>query len=166
MLVKRLGIFVIITMVGVAITSVAAAAPGMTVTLGAPDLSARVSIIVPVTVSCSPFDPSLTIISESVFVRVEQASGNQIVRGSGDIGSGGIFGNSPTVLFPCDATAHTVFVTVLADPAGPPFHGGPALFSANAGASAGLPCFPGSTFCFINVVSQFAFVGPTALVMH
>ena len=35
---------------------------GMTLNLGQPDLQAGVRIVVPLTVSCSPFDPSLAVL--------------------------------------------------------------------------------------------------------
>jgi hypothetical protein len=61
----------------------AATAQAATISLGTPSLSGRVAITEPVTVSCSPFDPSLTLFQESVNVSVEQASGRSIARGSG-----------------------------------------------------------------------------------
>jgi hypothetical protein len=61
--------------------SVAAAANAdMQMTVGAPTLGGKVLITVPLTITCSPFDPSLTPISSSAFVSVEQASGRSIRR--------------------------------------------------------------------------------------
>jgi hypothetical protein len=149
----------VVALAAAVLASIAAAEPGMTIRLGTPDLSSRVSIAVPVIVSCSPVDPSLTLFQEGVSVSVEQASGSAIAHGSGYIEA---FDES-TLLFPCDDAEHTVLVHVLADPAGPPFHGGPAVFSAFAGTTAGTPCGPS---CYYNYVFQGASVGPTTLTMH
>jgi hypothetical protein len=135
-------------------TSVASA---MTMSVGDPSLTAKVLVEVPVTVSCSPFDPSLTPLSENAFVSIEQAVGKQIARGSGGVGS-------PTpLLFPCDGADHTVDVGVLADPAGPPFKRGAAVVRGSASASAAQQCGP---TCFFNFTSQTATVGPTAVRIH
>ena len=123
----------------------------MTVSLGIPSLSGRVAITEPVTVSCSPFDPSLVAFGQSVTVNAEQASGRSIARGSGTSANS----------FACDGSQTTVPVSVLADPAGPPFHGGPAVISASAQASAGTPCAfapPGSFTSRFE--SQNASAGP------
>lgn len=139
----------------------AATAQATTISLGAPSLSGRVAIIEPVTVSCLPLDPSLTLFEQSVNVSVEQGSGRSIARGSGSVG-----GFLPTLLFACDGNQKTVPVTVLADTAGPPFHGGTAVVSASASALAGTPCFPGATNCFFNLTGQSASTGPTTLHLH
>jgi len=145
----------------IACGATAATAQAATISLGAPSLSGRVAITEPVTVSCSPCDPSLTLFGEGVNVSVEQASGRSIARGSGFAG-----GFVPNLLFACDDSQTTVPVTVLADTIGPPFHGGTAVVSASASASAGTPCFPGSTNCFFNSTSQSASTGPTTLHLH
>jgi hypothetical protein len=143
-----------------ALASTAAADSAMTMRLGTPDRQAGVLIVVPVIVSCSPFDPSLTLFSESVSVSVEQASGKAIAFGS-------VFTSRSLpqpLLFPCDDAEHTVVVNVLANTAGPPFHGGHAVFSASASAQAGVSCgFPG---CFFNIVSQTASFAPTPIAMR
>jgi hypothetical protein len=152
----------VVALAAAILASTAAADTGMTLGfVGTPNLSSRVSINVPVTVSCPPFDPSLTLVADSVSVSVEQASGRAIAHGSGDA-----FGGVSAPLFPCDGAEHNVTVNVLADTAGPPFHGGPAVFSAFANAAAGIPCFPGSTTCFIITAFQGASVGPTSLNIH
>src|SRR3954471_23260665 len=80
------------------LSSTVASAQGLTVAVGTPNLSIdRVSIIVPVAVSCAPFDSSLTHFASDVRVMVQQASGRQIARGTGSISA-----FSPNVLFPCD----------------------------------------------------------------
>jgi hypothetical protein len=146
----------------VALVATASAAQAMTVSFGAPTLLGRVSIDEPLTISCSAFDPSLTLFGESAFVRVEQAAGTKIARGSGSASSGFL----SNFLFPCDGTQSTINVPISADPAGPPFHGGTAVFNASAVAQAGMPCFPGSTGCFTNVTTQSATAGPAKINLH
>lgn len=134
----------------------AANADAMSISLGKPTLIGHVAISEPVTVSCSPLDPSLTVFGESVSVSVEQASGRSIAGGSGSA-----FG-SP-LLFPCDDSDNTIAVNVAADTNGPPFKGGRAVFTASAGATAGTPV-PGCGGCFTGpFVSENASVGPAAL---
>jgi hypothetical protein len=142
--------------VAVTCAVIAPAANAMTIRAGDPELSGRIAISVPIVVSCSPFDPALTHFSGGVTVSVQQAAGRQIASGSGSV-----FGSSVTSSLPftCDGTEQTVPVTVLANTSGPPFHGGRAVLSASANASAGEPCFPGSTGCFINIVGQSAGTG-------
>ena len=136
-----------------------APAQAMDLTLGQPSLSARVAITQPVTVSCAPFDPALTQASAGVSVSVEQASGKSIARGTGQLFN--MF-NSP-LPFVCDGVHHDLTVDVLADPNGPPFHGGQVIVRAQASAAAGQSCGPG---CFFNLVTDSASVGPTALKLH
>lgn len=139
----------------------AGVAQAMTITLGTPDLSSRILVNVPVTVTCSPFDPSLVFFSANVNVRVEQAAGQKIAFGQGGVG-----GFLPVLPFACDGTPYTVTVPVLANTAGAPFHGGAAVFSVTGSANAGTPCSPGSTNCFTSpFASQFADV-TTTLNMH
>ena len=138
------------------------AADAVTITPGKPSLTGRVAITEPVTVTCSPFDPTLTLDSESINVQVEQAAGKAIAHGTG-------FSSSflPTLLFPCDGSQSTVPITIYADPAGPPFHRGRAVFTETASAGAATPCFPGSTTCFTNPSAiQSAGTGPITLAMH
>lgn len=138
----------------------ASAAPAMTLRIGKPALSGRVSITVPLTISCSPFDPSLTLIETTADVSVEQASGTGIARGSGEAFGDILYG--PTAWL-CDGTDQTVPVTVLADPAGPPFHGGPAVFWASAFAVGGTICGPN---CLEEQANQSASAGPATITMH
>jgi hypothetical protein len=86
----------------------------------------------PVTMSCSGFDPSLVVFSENVNMTVEQASKGAIAHGSASAYQ------SP--LFPCDGSQNTFHLVISADPSGPPFHGGSAVFSASGGVAAGTPC--------------------------
>lgn len=145
-----------------AFAATASAADAATLDLGTPSLTGRVAITEPVTVTCSAFDPSLTLFQEIVNVQVEQAAGKGIARGSGVKGGG-----FTALLFSCDGTENTIPVNISADPAGPPFHGGQAVFTASVQASAGTPCFPGSTTCITSpITTQSATAGPTALHIH
>ncbi len=128
----------------------------MTISLGSPALSSRIAVTEPVTVSCSPFDPGLVVYDQSVTVSVEQASGRSIATGSGN-------GYSA---FPCDGSQTTVPVTVLGDPSGPPFHGGSAVISASAQASAGTPCGFEPGCYFPPFEDQGAGAGPVRLNLH
>jgi hypothetical protein len=150
------------TAVALTCAAAASAADAMTVSLGTPSLTGRVAITEPVTVTCSAFDPSLTLSGENINVQVEQAAGRAIAHGSA-----AIFGFPPNFLFPCDGTQTTIPITINADPAGPPFHAGPAVFTSSASAGAATPCFPGSTTCFTNPsASQSSNTGPLALKIH
>jgi hypothetical protein len=135
----------------------ASAASAMTMTIGDPSMTAKVLVSVPVTVSCSPFDPALTPFSASAFVSIEQAVGKSIARGTGatPMTSPGM-----PLAFTCDSTDQTINIDVLADPAHPPFKRGAAVVAASAFASAGQQCGPG---CFFNFTTQTASVGPTVV---
>jgi len=127
------------TFIGLAVSAVTLALAGtaqaMTLAVGSPELAARIAVTVPVTVTCSPFSPSLTLISQSVTVRVEQAAGRAIARGTGSL-----FTSFPSPqLFPCDGSLHELSVAVVADPAGPPFHGGKAIVTVTGSSDAGTP---------------------------
>jgi hypothetical protein len=140
----------------------ASAANAMTISPGKPSLTGRVAITEPVTVTCSAFDPSLTLLSENVTVQVEQAVGKAIAHGSGSAES-----FLPALLFPCDGSNSSVPITIYADTTGPPFHRGKAVFTVSALAGASTPCFPGSTTCFTNPTAvQSASTGPIALSMR
>jgi hypothetical protein len=142
-------------LVSAAVVVAAAAAPAsaaadMSVAVGQPEVVAGVAVTVPVTVSCSPFDPSLTYFSDGVFVTISQAVNKEIAHGSGSA-SGGLFGGG-ALLFPCDTTQSTIPVTVVAATDGPPFkRNKEGLVSASASASAGVSCGPG---CFFNITGQ------------
>ena len=134
------------TMIGLAVSAVtlvvAGTAQAMTLAVGSPELTARIVVTVPVTVTCDQFSPTLTVFSQSISIRVEQAAGRAIARGTGQV-----FSSFPSpLLFPCDGNAQEILVSVLADPAGPPFHGGKAIVSANGSAEAGTPSPFGSGF--------------------
>jgi hypothetical protein len=95
-----------------------------------------------------------------VSVSVQQASGKDIAFGSGSLFGGLTAMGLPTPLFACDEAEHSVTVPVSANTGGPPFHGGHVVINASASAAAGQPCFPGSTNCFSNTISQLASTGP------
>src|SRR3954447_15442371 len=138
----------------------APAAEAMTIRFGDPTLVGRVALRVPVSVSCTPFDASYTLVSTGVSVSVQQASGKDIAFGSSFL-SGGLSGmGQPTPVFTCDDAEHHIAVAVSANTTGPPFHGGHVVIQATASAFAAQPCFPGSTNCFFNFISQSTTAGP------
>jgi hypothetical protein len=137
----------IVVIVVVAMTAGTARA-AIGVTVGEPTLSNGSVITVPLTVSCSPFDPSLTTFTTLVSVTVEQGHDN-VPRASGALSAGY---PSPMV-FVCDGTSHTVTVTAVADPSSPRLHPGPAVVSVFARAMAGVPC-PDRPLCFGFVDTQ------------
>ena len=155
---KCLHVSAIVAIVAAVIAPTTIAAQEMTVTFGTPDLIGRVAINVPVNVSCPAFNSTLTMFDTMVSVTVEQAAGT-------DIASGTAFtsGFVPNLQFACDGSVHAVSINLLANPSGPSFHGGPAVFSASVSADAGISCGPG---CFGNIVTQFANGGPTTILMH
>lgn len=134
----------------------AAAQAAMTISLGQPDLTSRVLVTLPVTVTCSPFDSTLVLFQSQLTVSVVQAAGQRIARG---------FAFAFNAVPACDGTPHTIGVRVLADTFGPPFHGGHAVFSVNASALAGTPCpfFPG---CFTTPFATQSANVVTELNMH
>ena len=151
-----------LAVIAVASGATAANAGAMTLSLGAASLAGRVAVTEPVTVTCSPFDPSLTLVAAGLTVTVEQASGRAIATGTG-MNEGFL----PALLpFGCDGSQTTVPVTVTASPTGAPFHGGKAVVSASASAGAGVPCFFGTTGCWSIEASQSASVGPTLVSLH
>ena len=113
-------------------TASAATSPlGTTVTIGSAVLSpsTRLTVIVAVDVNCSS-SAFTTVSFENISVFVEQAtSAGGIAFGSG-FASGGPLTPNP-LLFPCDDTTASVNVPVTAQPFGGPFHGGPAIATAN-----------------------------------
>jgi hypothetical protein len=141
-------------------TAVAAQA-AMTMTLGQPDLSGRVSIALPVTVSCSPFDPSLTMEGASIVMNVEQAAGQHIAYGTGYV-----YLPPDVTLFACDDTAYAKTATVTANTAGAPFHGGSAVFAVTASAGAGTPCPWSPTNCFTSPFASQTASTTQTLNMH
>jgi len=82
-------------------STAAVASGGTTMTVGSPTLSGRVLITVPLTITCSPFDPSLTFFSASGAVSVEQAVGRQIATGFGSVGG---FMGGPQIAYNWDRT--------------------------------------------------------------
>jgi hypothetical protein len=147
---KFVSLALVLTVAVVVAATAATARAGMTLSLGQPDLQAGVLIVLPVTVSCSPFDPALVMAGSNVFVSVEQAvTKTAIAHG---FGGSPQMGENP-ILYPCDDSPHTVTLNVLADSSGPPFKKGQAVFSASASAAAGTPCGPG---CFFDLVFQNA----------
>jgi hypothetical protein len=135
--------------------SSASADPGMTVAVGTSTLTARVLLTVQVVVVCDPLlDPNT--FSDSVSVTVQQASGQSIITGSGQVagGSGSPFGGGGFLT--CDgSTQNLVDVNIVPSA---PFHGGPAIFTVSASHTTG-SCNP---FCQITG-SESARLGPTSM---
>jgi hypothetical protein len=148
----------VVAVIAASVAGLARAA--VTLSVGEPDLQAGVLVTVPVTVTCSPFDPTLTLFSSAVIVQVEQANKQRIAFGTG-IAGGSM--NPPQVAFPCDGNPATVSVNVLANTNGAPFKKGKAAFTVSAFASAGISCGPG---CFFNIVNQTGTTGPVILTMR
>ena len=136
--------------VGLGVTAAAPAAGAMTIRVGDPDVVSRVAVRVPLVVNCSPFSPGLTPTLRQVSATVQQAAGKQIARGTGS----NQFVSAAGLLFVCDGTDQAVSVTVTADPAGPPFHGGRAILKASAFAADMQSCGPN---CYFGGESQSAF---------
>jgi hypothetical protein len=150
MLRKVVLLSLVVTAAAVIAGTAGTARAGMTIALGTPDLQAGVLIAVPMTASCSPFDPALTLTNTFIGVSVEQAvTKTAIARGSAFSPP---MGDNP-ILYPCDDSPHTFTLNVLADSSGPPFKKGQAVFSATASAVAATSCGPG---CFFNFVFQSA----------
>jgi hypothetical protein len=152
---RRLGAVTAVTATAF-LGSTAAAQAAMTISLGQPDLTAKVLVTLPVTVTCSPFDSTLVLFQSQLAVSVEQAAGQRIARG---------FRSAFNAVPACDGTPYTTDVAILADSLGPPFHGGRAVFSATASATAGTPCpfFPG---CFTTPFATQSANVVTMLNMH
>jgi hypothetical protein len=115
----------------VALTPLSAKAqpPGVTITVGATaTLQSRIVATVPVQITCGPLEVGFA--QESA--TIEQAAGKQIAHGQG-------FSDQPIV---CDGTAQPNTFTFLADPSGPPFHGGDAAVSIGL-----VICDPASVVC-------------------
>jgi hypothetical protein len=105
------------SVVALVMPALAKADPGLTVALGSSaTLEARVLVHVPITVTC---DLGGDFFAMS-FVSIQQASGTQIASGTGSLST-----------VTCDAAPHTYAVSVMANPSGPPFHGGQAVAFAS-----------------------------------
>jgi len=111
------------------------------------DLTAKVLVTVPVTVACGPYDLPT---SSSLSYVLEQASGRDIAQSSAFLGG---FGQP---LFTCDGAPHVYPISMMADPAGAPFHGGNAVIAATAYVQIGDCCG----------AAESASVGPQNLKLH
>jgi hypothetical protein len=137
-----------------------ATAAGMQLTVGRPDLTAKILVEVPATVVCDSLDGAQTL-ADSVTVSLKQASGSSINTGSGHVAGGpfSVFGGVPFLT--CDGTTvNTVVVSVVPDAGSGPFHGGPAIITVDAAHSVGTCTFPG--FCQ-STGSESAHIGPTSI---
>jgi hypothetical protein len=142
--------------VGLALAPTVASASGVSASAGTGTLTGRVALTIPVTVTCTPFwDPNTQqLVDESIILNVEQASGRDIARANGFVRSD----FTGPQLFRCDGSSATIPLSMLADPTGPPFHGGFVVVSGVIGVDAAQSCgFPG---CFYNFVQQQVAIGP------
>jgi hypothetical protein len=115
-----------------AATALGVAAPASAaVTVSVPakaDLTARLLVVVPVTVTCGPYEvPPLF---SSLSVQLSEAVKKQIAQGQVFLGMG-------TALVTCDGAPHTYTANVVANSSGPPFRKGDALITATASAFTG-----------------------------
>jgi len=148
---------------GLALIPIAVSASSVSISAGPGALTGRVALTIPITASCSGtfWDPSTQeLFDEFGVVNVEQASGQQIARGSATFNA-----SLPgPLLFQCDGNSVTFPVTVLADPSGPPFHGGTAVVTGFLNLNAGTNCgFPG---CYFNIVGLSSSLGPQQIKVH
>ncbi len=116
---------------------------GMTVAIGSPiTLTDRILVTVPVTVTCTTTLANLFQFG-SIFVSIQQASGQSVSHGSGRL-----------TLTSCPATPQTFNVLVTPDqfptPSGP-FHGGGAI------------AFAGASACDITFICIGGSVGPVSV---
>ncbi len=132
------------------------------VSFGSPKLTARTLVTLPVTVTCT-IDPSVAtyIFDESITAFIQQPVGKSFATASG--GASGYSGG--TLAFPCDGSTTTVMLSLLANPSGPPFHGGPAIVTASLSVTAGFESFPGCG-CGPITFFQNASAGPSAVTLH
>ena len=144
-----------------ALIPAAAMASTFTLSAGAPSLTDRTLVTLPVTVSCS-IDPAVAnfIFDESISATVQQPAGRSFATGTGVL-----FGYQANPVFLCDGSTKTVTVAVLADPGGPPFHGGPAILSVGVSVIAGFEAFPGCG-CGPITFSDASNLGPQSVTLH
>ncbi len=141
--------------------SASASDSGMTVTTAnSMQLTDRVLVSVPVSVVCTDI-AGLTPFFDRITVNVNQAFGTSISHGSATISAVFGFGTTSTPLFTCNGTTVNQFVIpVLADTSGTPFHGGPAIVTADTVREEGTSCGPG---CFTNLQSIAGSTGPISV---
>jgi len=152
---------VLVAAAAAALTPAVAMASTFTLSTGTPSLTDRTLITLPVTVSCS-IDPAVAnyIFDESISASVQQPSGRSFATGTGVL-----FGYQANPIFLCDGSTKTVTMAVLANPAGPPFHGGPAILSVGVSVTAGFEAFPGCG-CGPITFSDSSNVGPQSVTLH
>jgi hypothetical protein len=113
----------------VAFAGSANADSNLTATLGRATLTARLLVNVPVDVVCAPLGGTY-VVTDSVMVSVQEASGKTVSSGSGQV-AGGYFYGRPA-LFTCDgSTTNVVTVPVLPDTGSGAFHKGMAIVTVN-----------------------------------
>lgn len=101
----------------------------LTASLGTATLTARILIHVPVKVVCASLGGTY-VVTDSITVGVQEASGKSVSSGSGQV-VGGSFDGDPA-LFICDgSTKNVVTVPVLPATGSGPFHKGMAIVTVN-----------------------------------
>ena len=144
-----------------ALIPAAAMASTFTLSTGTPSLTDKTLITLPVTVTCS-IDPAVAnyIFDESISATVQQPAGRSFATGTGVL-----FGYQANPVFLCDGSTKTVTIAMLANPAGPPFHGGPAILTVGVSVTAGFEAFPGCG-CGPITFSDSSRVGPMWVTLH
>lgn len=144
-----------------ALIPAAAMASTFTLSTGTPSLTDKTLITLPVTVTCS-IDPAVAnyIFDESISATVQQPAGRSFATGTGVL-----FGYQANPVFLCDGSTKTVTIAMLANPAGPPFHGGPAILTVGVSVTAGFEAFPGCG-CGPITFSDSSSVGPKSVTLH
>jgi hypothetical protein len=142
----------------VAMLPAAASADSMTLTLpGSAALSARINVMITLTIHCPAPPAGSVTLADGASVTVEQAAGTGVASGSLFI-----LDPAPNLPFPCDGSTVQRTFSILASPSGAPFHGGPAIVSAFAFAQYGIDLCP-PFGCFSSTGSANASVVGTVL---
>jgi hypothetical protein len=102
----------------------------LTATVGHITLTSHLLVDVPVNVVCAPLGGSY-VVTDLVSVSIQQASGQAVSSGSGQVASGYMYGGGAG-LFTCDgSTVNVVTVPVLPAAGSGPFKGGKAIVTVN-----------------------------------
>jgi hypothetical protein len=155
----RLCVAVAIAAVG--LLPLTAMASTFTLAVGSPTLTDRTLITVPVTLSCY-IDPTVAnfIWTENISATIQQPAGRSFATASATLN-----GWQNSKVFPCDGSTVTVNLAMLANPAGPPFHGGGAILTTSVYVQAGFESFPGCG-CGPFTFSDSAGTGPAQVTLH
>ena len=149
-LIGSIGVTILLMALGIA----PAHAATNTIAIGSPvTLTDRILVRVPVTIVCDPLPNNP--IQSFVAVSVEQASGQTIAKGTGQV-----FASPPNIT--CDGvTQNTMVIDVLAGNA--PFHGGGAIATASFSYLTGISC---GVTCILSPASEGGSSGATPVLLH